>query len=70
MIMKKSKPRTGSIQEVYKQPKKTKRKGEGGGGGGDTPAPHVDANHSKKPISEEISSLMYMFQSHKLETKE
>ena len=36
-----------------------------------SPAPQLEANHSKKPISEEILSHMYkLFQLHKLETKE
>ena len=38
---------------------------------GTSPAPQREANHSKKPISEEISSPMYkLFQLQKLKTKE
>ena len=53
---------TRRIQEAEKQrgkPKKT------------SPTPKKEASHSKKPISEVISSPMYkLFQLHKLDTKE
>ena len=54
-----------SIQEVYSQPKKTK------GATKNLTTPHLNASHSKKPMSEEISSPRYnLFQLHKLCTKD
>ena len=58
------KPVKSRSYKIYRYPKnKRSRK--------TSPAPQLGANHSKKPISGEISSPLYkLFQPHKLKTKE
>ena len=57
-----------AVSEQAVKPKPTSQKTKGRA---DKKAPQHEANHSKKPISEKISSPMYnLFQLHKLETKE